>query len=379
VVPDDHRLADDLDRYWDATLRGEAPARPGGIDDIVDAVIARLKEPAITPHLAEAEQRGRQRVVESTMVASATAVRGQAVHPPMTAPDNRGGMSRPNVARVPRTVLILAATILLALGVALAIDILRDRDTDRAGVPAIPAPATPSPAASPTALFEVTLPAEIVPHTTERITGLSYDKYSAGTTSVWQPYCCDGPIVQYQLTGSIQVTGTAEFQIVRADGTIDQIPANTEATVNTGDTLVTLNQTGITTVNRGTVDAEILNWLLLDSPGDRFGGRTGQDGLVGGTHVNVGDFQGNLVDLPGAVTVSLQKLEVEPNEVVHPPPGGVQLALTLDIFYEFVPTVGTDSSFTAHNMNGHPTTPVYVVTLRPADSSGPPGSGTPAQ
>jgi hypothetical protein len=175
------------------------------------------------------------------------------------------------------------------------------------------------------------------------------------------------------------VTGSAELQIVRADGTTERIPANTEATVNTGDTLVTLNQTEITTVNNGTVDAEILNWLLLDSPGDRFGGRTGQDGLVGGTHVNVGDFQGNLVDLPGAVTVSLQKLEVEPNEVVHPPPGGVQLALTLDIFYEFVPTVGTDSSFTAHNMNGHPTTPVYVVTLRPADSSGPPGSGTPAQ
>jgi hypothetical protein len=55
----------------------------------------------------------------------------------------------------------------------------------------------------------------------------------------------------------------------------------------------------------------------------------------------------------------------------------MQLVLTLDDFHEFVPTVGADSSFTAHNTNGQPTTPVYVVTLRPADSSGPPGTGTP--
>jgi len=91
----------------------------------------------------------------------------------------------------------------------------------------------------------------------------------------------------------------------------------------------------------------------------------------------VSDFQGTMVDLPGAVTVTLQKLEVEPNEVVHPPAGGVQLMLTLNNFYELVATVGADSSFTAHNTNGQPTTPVYVVTVRPADSSGPPGSSTP--
>ena len=374
------RHENELNRFWnELTERGGSAARDLDAEDIT--LVRRLQSLAAAPLPGGARERVWRGLAETWEVDPASSrERGAPIRI-----DGAGRVrwlpvqpqAQPSWLR--RPILRYAAAAILILGIVLAIDIIRDPGSDRGGAPVIHAPATPSPEASPTTLFEVTLPADLVPHTTERITGLSYDKYRAGTTSTWRPYCCDGPMVQYQLTGSIQVTGSAELQIVRADGTIDRIPANIEATVNTGDTLVTLNQTEITTVNNGTVDAEILNWLLLDSPGDRFGGRTGQDGLVGGTHVVVSDFQGTMVDLPGAVTVTLQKLEVEPNEVVHPPPGGVQLALTLDIFYEFVPTVGTDSSFTAHNMNGHPTTPVYVVTLRPADSSGPPGSGTPAQ
>jgi hypothetical protein len=276
-------------------------------------------------------------------------------------------------------ILVSAALILLLLGLAWrALGPGRPDRNPRLGVPAIHAPASPSPEASPTTtLFTITLPAGVVPHTTERITGISHDKYLAGSTSVWRPYCCDGPVVQYQLTGAIQVTGTAELQIVRADGTVDHIPANTEATVNTGDTLVTLNQTEITTVNNGTIDAEILNWALLDSPGDSFGGRGGQDGLVGMTHAGASDFLGNLVDLPGAVTVTLQRLELEPEQAVYPPEGGVQMALTLDTYTEWIITAGDGSYIKADNTNGTPTTTVYVVTLLPADSSGPPGASTP--
>jgi hypothetical protein len=280
-----------------------------------------------------------------------------------------------------RPILRYAAVAILILGFVLAIDIIRpghEPNGHLGGAPAIQAPATPSPPASPTTtLFTITLPAEVVPHNTERITGISHDKYLAGSTSVWRPYCCDGPVVQYQLTGAIQVTGTDQLQIVRADGTVDRIPANTEATVNTGDTLVTLNQTGITTVNSGTIDAEILNWNMLDSPGDRFGGRSGQAGLAGMTHVVASDFLGNMVDLPGAVTVTLQRLELGPEQAVYSPEHGLQFPVTLDITTEPIFDAGAGSYFKAGNLNGKPTTTVYVLTLLPADASGPPGVSTP--
>jgi len=368
----------ELNRFWNEIAeRGSSAGRDLDAEDIT--LVRRLQSLAAAPLPGSAGERVWRSLAETWEVDPATSREHAA---PIRINDSR----RVRQVQVPspappswlrRPILRYVAAAVLILGVVLAIDILRDPGSDYGGAPVINAPATPSPAASPTTLFEITLPADLVPHTTGRISGLSYDKYRAGSQSTWSPYCCDGPVVQYQLTGSIQVTGSAELQIVRADGTTERIPANTEATVNTGDTLVTLNQTEITTVNSGATDAEILGWLLLDSPGDRFGGRTGQDGLVGGTHVVVSDFQGTMVDLPGAVTVTLQKLEVEPNEVVHPPAGGVQLMLTLNNFYELVATVGADSSFTAHNTNGQPTTPVYVVTVRPADSSGPPGSSTP--
>ena len=94
------------------------------------------------------------------------------------------------------------------------------------------------------------------------------------------------------------------------------------------------------------------------------------------THVVASDFLGNLVDLPGAVTFTLQRLELEPEQAVYPPEGGVQLPVTLDITTESIINAGDGSYFKASNINGKPTTTVYLVTLLPADSSGPPGSGT---
>jgi hypothetical protein len=173
------------------------------------------------------------------------------------------------------------------------------------------------------------------------------------------------------------VTGTAEFQVVRADGTIDRIPASTEATVNTGDALVTLNQIGLTTVNSGDTDAEILEWTLLDSPGDKFAGRSGQAGLFGITHVVASDGRRNMIDLPGGAIVRLQRMDLAPGEPIYRVDGVVQLAVTFDPVTEPIIYAGDGSYIKASNSNGTPTTSVYLLTLMPADDSSPPGANTP--
>jgi hypothetical protein len=374
VVPDDHRLADDLDRYWDATLRGEAPARPGGIDEISAAIIARLREPTESRYLADAQQRVRQQVVEST-----TTVRPPVIPSPESDLENRERMSRLNVRGAPRTVLILAATILLALGVALAIDILREPNPDRGGGPVIHAPATPSPEASPSdTVFEITLPAEAIPHTNARFIALEHDTISPGADAHWTPYWGTGPYMEFVVSGSFTARIEADTQVLRADGTREAVPASADVILGQGDTLISRNEYPMETINTGTAPAETLIWVFIDDPGDHFSGRTGQDGRIGRGFTLISDFQGDmpnlpgdLPDLPGAVTMRLQRLELAPDEPVYPPTGEVHLALTMDITTESVLRAGDGTYFKASNIKGEPTTVVYLLTVIPADTPEP--------
>jgi hypothetical protein len=267
----------------------------------------------------------------------------------------------------------LAATIVIVLsGIAAAIVVRSGLFDSDDGAPAIFAPATPSPDAGgdQQTLLEITLPADIVPHTRERHVGLSHEAYGPNSHATWVPYCCDGPVIQYQLSGAITVRAEGPIQIVRADGTAEDIRANVEATVNTGDTLIILNQTGIETVNSGSTPAEILSWVFLDDPGDTFSGRTGQEGMTGQFLLDhAQDISGSLVDIPGAATVRLQRLAIEAGERVDTPSGSTMLATTLDRSGETVIRAGDGSYIKASNTTGAPTTTVYVVTLSPAEDS----------
>ena len=248
----------------------------------------------------------------------------------------------------------------------------------QAGAPAISAPVLASPAASTTVpVLTITIPAELVPKTHHRVTGFSYDKYLAGSQSVWNPYCCDGTVIQYQLTGSLQITADAAIQIVRANGAVDIIQAGIETTVNSGDALVTSNQTRITTVNSGTVDAEVLNWLLIDDPGNKFGGRGGQDGLTGMNHDEAGDFQQSLIELPGAVRITFWWFDLGPDQKIPVPSAGTWLAISQGLLKGTVLVAQDESYIMATNTTGSPTTTVYLVTLEPVEMSEPSPASSP--
>ena len=281
---------------------------------------------------------------------------------PIPTPGRRRSLEAPLIYAI-------AAALLVAIIGGIIGALLTDRllSDDRPQPPAILAPGTPEPTDE--TLFEITIPADIVPQGTWRVSGLSHDAYRAHSESVWEPYCCDGAVVQYQLTGAIQVQGDVPLQILRANGDLEDVPANVEATVNKGDTLITLNQTGLTTINNGAQSADVLTWLLLDSPGDVFGGRSGQDGLVGIAFTTVGDVTNTMIPLPGAATVRLWRLIMEPERVVPARAGMVMLPVQGDPSTEVI-EVEDDGSFSARNTTGQRTTTVYVISFESAGEGG---------
>jgi hypothetical protein len=368
VVPDDHRLADDLDRYWDATLRGEAPARPGGIDEISAAIIARLREPTESRYLADAQQRVRQQVVEST-----TTVRPPVIPSPESDLENRERMSRLNVRGAPRTVLILAATILLALGVALAIDILREPNPDHGGGPAIHAPATPTPET----VLEITLPATALPTGDGVGAGLAVFTIAPGTRSTWDQTCCPGVLVEYVLSGQYTVRSQAAITVVRASGAAEEVPARTEVVLNPGDSLISRDEVGVEAANTGTEPVALLSWLLITGDGtfnsrvqlpmwDQFGPQfTGHklpgwvEGLPGDVR-EMADVQGPIMLDAAPATIQLRRVTLPDNSTVSLPADGLQ----------FVAPVGphadklrqADHTLRILGEIGQPVT-VYILTL----------------
>ena len=59
---DEQRRADDLDRYWDAILRGEIPANSSSVGNEAAAVIAHLGEPSISEPHHGVQERVRARI-----------------------------------------------------------------------------------------------------------------------------------------------------------------------------------------------------------------------------------------------------------------------------------------------------------------------------
>jgi len=73
----ERKRADALDRYWDATQRGEAPERPSSVDEVAAMVVDHLGRSPASPDMHAAQFRVRQRIVaaanttEETMHTSA--------------------------------------------------------------------------------------------------------------------------------------------------------------------------------------------------------------------------------------------------------------------------------------------------------------------
>ena len=265
--------------------------------------------------------------------------------------------------------LVSAALVLVTLGFAWReFGPGQDAPNSHTGAPSIRAPATPSP--DPTegeTLFEITLPADIVPHTTDRFFAIQYVTIPPGADSHWTPYWGTGPYGEYVMSGSYRERVEADVLVLRATGILEDVPANTEFTLGPGDLLISLNENTVETINDGAVSAEVLTWLFMDDPGGQFAGRN-EEGWIGNNFATKGETE--LPSLPGAVTLRLQRMSLGPDDQVFAPLEGVQIALPLDRLTETIRTSTDSSYFKVSNLDGEPETVVYVLTLLPADSGG---------
>jgi hypothetical protein len=159
---------------------------------------------------------------------------------------------------------------LLAAGAAILFGVLRlTRGEDRhTGGPAIYAPATPSPEATPDdTVLHLTLPATALPTGDTLGAGLAVFTIAPGTRSSWDQTCCPGVLVEHVVAGQYSVRAEAAITIVRADQTVEAIPARTEVVLNPGDSLISRDEVAVEAANTGTEPVTLLSWLLIQGDG----------------------------------------------------------------------------------------------------------------
>ena len=114
-----------------------------------------------------------------------------------------------------RPVLRYAAAAVLIIGIVLALDVIRGPDRDHGGAPAIEAPATPSPEASPDdTVLQLTLPATALPTGDKLGAGLAVFTIAPGTWSSWDQTCCPGVLVEHVVTGQYTVRAEVAITVV---------------------------------------------------------------------------------------------------------------------------------------------------------------------
>lgn len=380
---DERRRADALDRYWDATLRGEMPARPGHLDEATALVVAQLARRPASPSLNAAQLRVRQRIVattnasEETMHASSLNLSLPDVGPRpacsrvVSLPARRG--SYRGSAR-----LALAAAVLLAL--ALGYVVVEPGGPSRNRAPVIPAgyshAGSPTPAgAADELLLDIVLPAEAFPLGGPIGTGIVRNTIPPGTRSTWEPTCCPGPYVEYVISGGYTVRADAAIRLIHANGTADEVPAGTEVVLRPGDALVSRNETAVEVANTGTETVELLTWILVEDPKGMFGGHV----LPSWSNFDP-DTQTLISPLEGPARLRMRRIELAAGAGIPPiATGSLQFRVQLPENAAGTPvasTVGKQLDDTLYN-SGSDAVTLYVVTLEPLGADATPASASP--
>ena len=167
-------------------------------------------------------------------------------------------------------ILVSAALVLATLGIVWReFDLRRDDPSSHTGAPAINAPASPtSDATSNDTVLELTILADTLPTGDGVSAGLGYFSILPGKSSTWISKCCRGPLIEYVVSGQYTVTSTAAIDVIRGDGTVEQVPANTAVTLGPGDSLLSRNETEVQAENNGSELVEIVQWTFIDDSGD---------------------------------------------------------------------------------------------------------------
>ena len=228
--------------------------------------------------------------------------------------------------------LVSAALVLATLGIAWReFGPGGDDPSSHTGGPAINAPASPTPDATPDdTVLELTLPADALPTGDGVSAGLGYFSIPPGKSSTWTAKCCRGPMIEHVVAGQYTVTAGAAIDVIRADGTVEQIPPDSAVTLGPGDSLLSRNETEVQAVNNGTELVEIVQWTFVDDSGDTasFRGHLLPGWIDGGG----ADVQGPLQIQPLPTTVELRQVDVLNGDSIAPPPGGWLFVVGKDAF-----------------------------------------------
>jgi hypothetical protein len=357
----DH-LMDELDRFWDAQLAGKP----------TDALLsdAGLGEAVRRFHIAEDVDRADASFVNRLW--------DELVHAQVAPGDAFGGESTdamaPRFMRPADTMLrhrwlaAIAAALLIILIGGIASYYVFDRHEDKRYTtgPAINAPATPSPTVqlTPATLLDVVLPAEILPTGDGRLSGLVYIYVEGGATGTWLNSCCPGPMIEHVVAGEIAFTSKAATQVVRADGSIENIAAGTEVALQPGDTLVTRNEFEFRASNIGTQPVQMVEWVYVSDPMAYFAGHQLEGwGGLGGL-----DATQTLPTFPSSIRVTLNRLVLEPGDGKPPfQTDGIRQVVVPNVETEIL-TIFGDRSFSAVDSQGQLTT-AYTLEVSPANST----------
>jgi len=168
-----------------------------------------------------------------------------------------------------------------------------------------------------------------------------------------------GPFVQHVVSGSFRITVGGPTQVVRADQSTEDFPADTEVTLAVGDTLLSRNEYSVTTTNTGPEPAEVLDWLLLiDDPNLQFAGRQEE-----GWESNDLNATADVPTITGEVWLQMRRVALTPDEYVPVIDGQLTLEVTSDPEVDVVRRVNDEGIWPVES-NGAVTV-VYVVTMIP--------------
>jgi len=376
-VTDPH-LPDDLRRFWDELVRGEA-ATPGAIDPALANLIRQLHaqsdvpplDPVYTKRLREdlMNQIGHAGTVPHTLfpaVPPASNGRAQPGSWQVSVPPETASRAQ---WRWGFAQLATAALLLLTLGLVYrALNPGRPSNGQPVPFPDLVArSATPAPGGTAEeALVTITLPAAAVPRGEGIGGGLNHDTLFPGTQSTWTSLpdaCCPELRLEYVLEGTYTVRAEGTVQILRSGsgGAPETVPARTEVILGPGDALVSSTETAFDGANTGTTPTELLFWILTDANYP-----TGP--IPAGWIAHNTDVQDQLAVPAGPATLRLRRVELAPDATLPTPPGALLFAVMLP----GTPQVGRLPDGSVINVNRE-TVEVYVVTLEPAG----PGDGTP--